>query len=545
MEYSNIFSIPVSHKHQTSMRRRFIVFSAVLFLLIFITGSVTFIILMNQIQYDNAGQKLKQAIEIEWLKLEASINSEIAIARRMADSPLIQWHFLNPDDEEMKQAAFTEIAGYRKAFTGKNVFWIGGIDKKYYFNDEYIYTIDPSDESSWWYNSIMKNPVPYSLTVNFDIGIQKTMLWIDAPVLDNNQKPAGIVGTGINLSDFINAINQNNADAGEELYFFNAAGEIIKAKDIDLVENKANITEVLGQTGEEILARTKMLKIRETECFEIKAKRQIIAVSSIPVSSVPALNWYITAMRPVTVAGFLKTGMTVLFGVMMMVIFSVFVFFNIFIAVMLDPLNRMVKTINQTFTDWDLKPQEGEYRRDEIRTLGDFLRLTIIDQLTGIYNRRYLDGNLKKIIKLHSRTGGSLSILMIDIDYFKKYNDTYGHDAGDSCLKAVVSALSQCIIREEDFVARYGGEEFVAVLPSTDENGARLIAEKMLEKVSECNIPHETSDIAGYVTVSVGGTAAVINHLQHGSDYIKTADKALYESKNNGRNRYTFMKFEE
>jgi diguanylate cyclase (GGDEF)-like protein len=203
----------------------------------------------------------------------------------------------------------------------------------------------------------------------------------------------------------------------------------------------------------------------------------------------------------------------------------------------------MVKTINQTFTDWGLKPHEDD--RDEIGTLGEFFHMTIIDPLTGIYNRRYLDGSLKKIIRLHSRTGGYLSVLMIDIDYFKKYNDTYGHDAGDDCLGMVSGVLSQCVIRDEDFIARYGGEEFVIVLPNTDENGARLVAERILEKVRESNIPHGTSDIAAYVTVSIGGTTGIINHLQLGSDYIKAADKALYESKQNGRNRYTFRKLEE
>jgi len=212
---------------------------------------------------------------------------------------------------------------------------------------------------------------------------------------------------------------------------------------------------------------------------------------------------------------------------------------NLFIEATLEPLNRVIKKINNTFTDLDLKPEEDKLHKNEVESLGDFLHLTIIDQLTGIYNRRYLDGSLKKIIKLHSRTGSSLSLLMIDIDYFKKYNDAYGHGAGDNCLKTVASALSQCVIRDEDFVARYGGEEFTVVLPNTDENGARLVAEKMLEKVRECNIPHKTSDIAGYVTISIGGTTGVINHLQHGSDYIKAADKALYESKNNGRNRVT------
>jgi methyl-accepting chemotaxis protein len=497
---------------------------------------------MKQIHQDNTGHELMQTIEIERLKLESSINSEIAIALRMADSPLIQWHFLNPEDEEIRQIALGEIAGYRRAFTGNNVFWIGDTDKKYYFNNEYVYTLNPSDESSEWYNSIMENPTSYSLNVNFDIGVKKTMLWVNAPVLDDNQKPVGILGTGINLSDFINALNHNNLWTDDELYFINATGEIIKAKNINLVENKTNITEVLGQTGNEIIAETKKLNTGEIEYFKSKTNNKIIAITSIPVSSIPVLNWYITAVRPCTVIESLKNNMTVLFGVMIVVILFIFVFFNIFIAVMLEPLNQLVKKINQTFTDMDLKPQGGEQYKDEIRTLGDFLHLTIIDQLTSIYNRRYLDGSLKKIIKLLSRTGGSLSVLMIDIDYFKKYNDTYGHDAGDDCLKTVAFILSECVIREEDFVARYGGEEFAVVLPNTDENGARMVAEKILEKMRDFNIPHKASEIADYITVSIGGTTSIINHLQNGSDYIKTADKALYESKKNGRNRYTFLK---
>jgi len=214
---------------------------------------------------------------------------------------------------------------------------------------------------------------------------------------------------------------------------------------------------------------------------------------------------------------------------------------NIFIEVTLEPLNRIIKKINNTFADLDLKSDEDKLQKSEVESLDDFLHLTIIDQLTGIYNRRYLDGSLTKIIKLHSRTDGSLSVLMIDIDHFKKYNDTYGHDAGDSCLRTVAGALSKCVIREEDFVARYGGEEFAVILPNTDEKGAQLIAERMLEKMRECNIPHKANDVAAYVTISIGGTTNIINYLQHGSDYIKAADKALYESKKNGRNRYTFL----
>jgi diguanylate cyclase (GGDEF)-like protein len=363
------------------------------------------------------------------------------------------------------------------------------------------------------------------------------MLWINAPVFDSNQKPVGIVGTGINLSDFINTIYQDYSGP-EELYFFNAAGEITGARDIDLVTKKINIISVLGQTGNKIMDYVKYIKNGEIKYFKTADRKGIAAYSSIP-----ALNWYIATLHPFTIGESLQNGMTVLFGVMMTVIFTVFVFFNIFIAIILEPLNQVLKTINQTFTDWDLNSKEDEYHKDEAGTFRKFFHLTIIDQLTGIYNRRYLDGSLKKIIKLHSRTGGYLSILMIDIDHFKKYNDTYGHDAGDECLRKVAAALSQCIIRDEDFVARYGGEEFAVVLPNTDKNGALLIAKRMLERVRECKIPHDTGDIADFVTVSIGVTTCITNHLQHGSDYIKAADKALYESKRNGRNRYTFHEF--
>jgi diguanylate cyclase (GGDEF)-like protein len=287
-----------------------------------------------------------------------------------------------------------------------------------------------------------------------------------------------------------------------------------------------------------ILAVSHGLRSGEIEYFEAKKNKQIIAVGSIP-----ALDWYITAMRPFAFADSLQTGMAVLFGIIMAVIFFIFIVFNMFFIGMLEPLNRMVKTIIQTLSDLDLKPQEGGPYKSEIETLGEFFYLTIIDQLTGIYNRRYLDGNLKNVIKIHSRADSSLSVLMIDIDYFKKYNDTYGHDAGDDCLREVAAALSQCVIREGDFVARYGGEEFAAVLPNTDKAGARVVGKKMLEKVRELKMPHKTSNVAGHVTVSIGGTTGVVKHSHNPQDYIKAADKALYKSKKNGRNRYTFYDF--
>jgi diguanylate cyclase (GGDEF)-like protein/PAS domain S-box-containing protein len=180
------------------------------------------------------------------------------------------------------------------------------------------------------------------------------------------------------------------------------------------------------------------------------------------------------------------------------------------------------------------------------RDLRDVLRLEAeaekiyYDALTGIYNRRFFDENLERYIKSISRSGSTLSLLMIDIDFFKKYNDTYGHSEGDNCLKIIAETLFKSITRTDDFVTRYGGEEFAVILPNTDENGARLIAEKLLQNVQYCNIPHEKSDVANCVTISIGVTSGKPKHTQNAKDYIKRADEMLYISKQEGRNRYTY-----
>jgi len=170
-----------------------------------------------------------------------------------------------------------------------------------------------------------------------------------------------------------------------------------------------------------------------------------------------------------------------------------------------------------------------------------FIRAEVeYDALTGIHNRRFFDENMKRIISSLSRSGSLLSLLMIDIDFFKRYNDTYGHVEGDKCLKIVARTLSRSITRADDFVARYGGEEFVIVLPNTGEKGARLIAEKLLNNIRNCNVPHEQNDAANCLTISIGATTGKVVHTLGTDDFVKKADEMLYKSKQNGRNRYFF-----
>lgn len=176
----------------------------------------------------------------------------------------------------------------------------------------------------------------------------------------------------------------------------------------------------------------------------------------------------------------------------------------------------------------------------------DLLDKVHYDALTGIYNRRFMEENLERIMTAMSRSDGDmLSVMMVDVDFFKKYNDTYGHSMGDDCLKTIAGALKNSLMRTGDFVARYGGEEFAVILPYTNERGARVMAEKLLESVRKCNIPHEKNDAADCVTVSIGVTTGVVEYGQSGDDYIRRSDEALYISKKSGRNQYTFVNFKE
>jgi len=174
---------------------------------------------------------------------------------------------------------------------------------------------------------------------------------------------------------------------------------------------------------------------------------------------------------------------------------------------------------------------------------GDLAEKVHYDSLTGAYNRYFLEASLRKNIKKLSRSDSILSVIFLDVDYFKQYNDTYGHAAGDNCLVSITDTLLRCITRENDIVARYGGEEFVIVLPHTDEQGAQMVAVKVIRHIMERNIPHEKSEIADRVTVSIGGTTVKVNHKHKATDYIKRADEAMYISKEGGRNRYTYLEF--
>ncbi|EHQ89605.1 GGDEF domain-containing response regulator [Desulfosporosinus youngiae] len=163
--------------------------------------------------------------------------------------------------------------------------------------------------------------------------------------------------------------------------------------------------------------------------------------------------------------------------------------------------------------------------------------LSFFDGLTGIANRRNFDQRLMQEIKRSRREGMPLSLIMLDIDYFKAFNDTYGHLKGDDCLILVASLLVKALKRPGDFPARYGGEEFAVILPNTDDIGAAVIAEELRTSIERADVEHVNSLCAGRVTVSLGMVTKFPGQEETSEDLIRAADRALYRSKNDGRNR--------
>lgn len=159
------------------------------------------------------------------------------------------------------------------------------------------------------------------------------------------------------------------------------------------------------------------------------------------------------------------------------------------------------------------------------------------DELTGLYNRRYLNEALGREIRRCTRNGEPLSVLLCDIDYFKDFNDFYGHLAGDQCLKDVAGVFSQVFHRAADTTARFGGEEFIVILPNTGAEQALELAETLRNTVWKKDIPHTAQPTHNRISISVGLTTIQSNAIFSPEEIIRAADNALYSAKRNGRNR--------
>jgi len=216
----------------------------------------------------------------------------------------------------------------------------------------------------------------------------------------------------------------------------------------------------------------------------------------------------------------------------------------IFVTALTTPEDE-TRALEAGAVDFITKPFNVAVVRARVRThltlkrQSDVMReMTLTDALTGVSNRRSFDDAIENEWRRCARSGTTLSVIMIDIDHFKLYNDAYGHQAGDACLKQVADAMLQCAGRSPDLLARYGGEEFVILLPQVDTAGAATVAERILASVRALAIPHRMSSAGDTVTVSLGVATLAPGQGGDPEALVRCADNALYQAKKDGRNRF-------
>ncbi|WP_313333895.1 diguanylate cyclase [Sphingobium yanoikuyae] len=182
----------------------------------------------------------------------------------------------------------------------------------------------------------------------------------------------------------------------------------------------------------------------------------------------------------------------------------------------------------------------------ELKRLRDQLaNMAVTDALTGLSNRRQMERLMLTETARLARTGEWLSVIMLDIDFFKQFNDTYGHPAGDRCIMMVAAALTRAVKRATDLSARYGGEEFACLLPGADPAGAELVAQEIRLQIQSLNIPHELSRVSPFITVSIGVASAHCRPDMAPDQWIIEADRQLYASKQHGRDRISMTVFDQ
>jgi diguanylate cyclase (GGDEF)-like protein len=188
--------------------------------------------------------------------------------------------------------------------------------------------------------------------------------------------------------------------------------------------------------------------------------------------------------------------------------------------------------------------ERKEWEANLNQTNQNLYQQATLDSLTQVYNRRIFDLSLEQEWQRLRREQQPLSLILVDIDYFKGYNDCYGHLAGDRCLNQVAQTIKQVIKRPADVVARYGGEEFAVILPNTNLQGAEVVAWQIQQMIQSLKISHTRSEISEWVSVSLGVSCQIPNTFETAESLIRTADQALYCAKDQGRNRVISLEME-
>ncbi|MEG2298641.1 MAG: GGDEF domain-containing protein [Anaerovoracaceae bacterium] len=520
-------------------------------------------------------QNLVENVSKDYAKLYAGnsvktistyLNSDISLMRKTANSKAIKEWFKDENNPNKKLDAYNEMQESMRASRNKN-FYIG-IDKTLSeISVDQAMTVDeiqpmavlnPNLPKDDWYFEIVESNEEYILQVDIDKILGRKSLWLNYKVVDNG-KVIGSLATALELSGMVDNIFSSYSKEDVRGLVVDGEGNI----QVDShLKDKENLFVSMNSTKKisEFLDDPEFKSTADKYAKEHKGKNKVDSI--VEVVKLSSGKYSYATFAPIentrwSVVTFFDSNALFKIGQLIPLFVIIFISLIIFMIVLtravsvliLRPFKQLAASMERV--NRNLNEQiDCTNKKDEIGTLArsiqkmkdnliDALGKSNFDGLTGIYNRRYLDENLDETIKKLAKSKRIISLIMVDIDCFKKYNDTYGHIKGDEALKTVAKILLSATCENEGFVARYGGEEFLIILPDSGQSEAILIAERILEDMKAVNIPHGSCKVQEYITVSIGIASSIAKVNTSFTEYINCADEALYESKNNGKNKYT------
>ena len=375
-----------------------------------------------------------------------------------------------------------------------SAFYISARTNNYYYYEGILKQISPEDEHDIWYYDFIRMNRDYDLDVDNDEATSGTLtVFINHRLEDNEGNFLGVTGVGLQMSEVGETLESYHQRFGHLIYLVDSEGLIQIHPNQDLIE-KINIRDLDGlqNIGDDILKDDDV-----THYYEYRTSNGEVTLSA---RYLPDLDWYLIVEQDQTQAlATARLGLLGNIGVGLLVTILV-------IGLVIIVVNLYVSKLEETASR---------------------------DELTGLYNRRKMDELLIREIAFTKRYGDSFSLMMLDVDYFKSVNDTYGHHAGDHYLVLLAKVL-QKEVRVVDFVGRWGGEEFIILLPKTRIDQASVLAERLQKAVEQIQLEIDRGSISRTASIGITSTQSGTMNVD---EIIRQADAAMYRAKQDGGNR--------
>ena len=544
-----------------------------IFLLFALLSWLSFSQLVSEINQQWGSKFAERQVLFDKHRTLAPLIREIRLARQMAAEPALIEMALHEDDEAVRQRAFKVMEEYRINFRDHSYFAAVAKSGKYYFNDlsgknadnPYRYTLSPLEKNDLWFYATLKDGIDYQVNLDPDTHLGVVKVWINVLLKSGNQV-LGVIGTGIDLSDFIKesvGIDQ----PGIHNFFVDKSMAIQLSTDPKMIDYASIAKDVSERSKIDVLFKNSADVERLKQAARRIEKNQGDEVSTLwvnylgkshllGIAYLPEIGWYdLTLMDEKSLM--LLHGyawLPIIFGTLFLL--ALLVIGYLLHCWILKPIHKLqIATESIQQGNYDIEPPQ--VGKGEIATLSnsfgqmvqfvqhtkldlerkvterteDLHRLTEIDPLTGLLNRRGMMDRFDKEIARQARQNGELGLLLLDLDFFKQVNDVHGHAAGDLALCATANILHSTK-RGYDHAGRWGGEEFMLLLPECSEPDLLAIAERIRESVQALRIGTGSQTVS--FTVSIGAHHS--NTPQTLDAMLQQVDKALYAAKDAGRN---------